>query len=195
MDNQRSFFIIYSLSFIEFKKIQRMNTPTSLKTILLLLFALTITNCKKDKCSELILDVDQDQLAQDIADIDEYIESIQDEIDANGWEVVEHPSGLRYIIKRSGSGERPNRCDAVAVTYEGRLMSTGEAFDATSSIQSFGLENTITGWQIGVPLVKEGGRITLFIPSVYAYGESGQPRGGIPPNENLRFEVILFQVQ
>lgn len=172
-----------------------MNTPTSLKTILLLILAFTFTNCKKDRCNEVNFNVDEQQLAEDIAKIDAYLETKQDEFDAEGYEVQEHPSGIRYIIKRKGSGDRPNNCDVVAVTYEGRLMSTGESFDANSSISSFNLEATITGWQIGVPLLKEGGRITLFIPSVYAYGEDGRPSGGIPPNANLEFEVLLFRVQ
>ena len=57
---------------------------------------------------------------------------------------------------------------------------------------NFPLENLITGWQIGIPLIKVGGRITLYIPSVYAYGKNGIG-SDILPNASLEFEILLFQ--
>ena len=172
-----------------------MNTPTLLKTILLLIFSLTLLNCKKDSCDELNLQVNEAQLQEDIAKIDAYLATIQDDIEAQGYEIKEHPSGIRYVIKRKGNGDKPNRCDGIAATYQGKLISNGDTFDANPNITSFTLSNTITGWQIGLPLIGEGGRMTLYIPSVYAYGSSGRPNGGIPPNANLEFEILLFETR
>jgi FKBP-type peptidyl-prolyl cis-trans isomerase len=159
-----------------------------LKLSFLLLLALSITNCGKDCDSDPNLDVNEEQLQADIAAIDAYLNE-------NGIEAEEHPTGIRYVIKRKGDGDSPSLCDNIAVTYEGRLISNGNVFDSSQNIRSFPLNGVITGWQVGVPLIKEGGRITLFIPSVYGYGATGSSSGSIPPNANLQFEVVLFGIQ
>lgn len=141
--------------------------------------------CSKDECSlEPNLAVDQEQLTQDIETIDAYLAS-------NEIVAQTHPSGLRYVIKRSGEGDRPNYCSNVSVSYEGKTLN-GNIFDSRSTPINFPLQNLITGWQIGIPLIKEGGRITLYIPSVYAYGANGIG-SDIPPNAPLEFEILLFQ--
>ena len=168
---------------------------TYLSRLFFLLFASTLllTGCRDTCDSEANLTVDQSQLAADIVKIDAYLER-------KGIDAEIHPSGIRYVIKRNGEGDRPKICDNVTVTYEGKLISNEISFDSSTSLTSLDLSNTITGWQIGLPLIKDGnggntGRITLYIPSVYAYGAIGQSAAGIPANANLEFEVILFQVR
>lgn len=154
----------------------------------------TLTSCGNDCDSEPDLNVNQDQLAEDILKIDAYLETIKDELDDQDLEVQEHPSGIRYVVKRAGTGDKPGNCSQVRVSYEGKLISNGSVFDdGTNSIRVLNLQSLITGWQIGIPLIKDGGRITLFIPSVYAYGEEGRPDSGIPQNANLQFEIILYE--
>lgn len=165
-------------------------------SFILISASVLMSACGKDCDSEPDLNVDQEQLAADIAAIDSHLaqEGIQAEV---------HPSGLRYVIKRNGDGDRPSLCDKIYVTYEGKLLSNGEVFDGTQDITEFDLSGSlITGWKIGVPLIKErgngeSGRITLYIPSVFGYGEEGNPRSTppIPPNANLEFEVLLFDVR
>ena len=155
--------------------------------LLSVLMAGVLTSCNNECESEPNLNVNQAQLAEDIEIIDAFL--AENEIEAQ-----EHPSGIRYVIKREGTGSKPGNCSRIRVSYEGKLISNGFVFDdGTESIRVFNLQSLITGWQIGIPLIKDAGRITLFIPSVYAYGANGVPDGGIPANANLQFEIILFE--
>lgn len=156
-------------------------------TPILFILVLFISSCNDDCGLEPNLNVDQDQLERDIRSIDAYLSE-------NGIEAEEHPSGIRYVISDRGEGPRPSLCNQVTVTYEGRLIRNGDAFDSAREPVSFGLENLIPGWQIGIPLIARGGRITLYIPSVYAYGERGSG-SAIPPNSNLQFEIRLVFVR
>ncbi len=147
----------------------------------------TLTSCDNECKFEPNLDVNQSQLAEDIAEIDAFLEE-------NEIEAVSHPSGIRYVLKRAGDGNKPGNCSQVRVSYEGKLISDGSVFDdGTETIRVFDLQSLITGWQIGIPIMKDGGRITLYIPSVYAYGANGRPNNGIPANANLQFEIILYE--
>jgi len=59
------------------------------------IIAILWLGCSKDECSlEPNLAVNQEQLTKDIEAIDAYLAS-------NNIEAQTHPSGLRYIIKRS----------------------------------------------------------------------------------------------
>lgn len=129
------------------------------------------------------------QLEQDIEAIDKYL--AENNIDADV-----HPSGLRYEIVNIGSGISPTLYDNVEVSYVGKLMSDGTVFDATAAGETvtFPLGNLIEGWKIGLPLIEEGGKIILYIPSSMGYGSRGVP-GKIPGNANLIFTVDLVSVQ
>lgn len=153
-----------------------------------LLIILALNACKNDTgCeSSVNLNVDQTQLAEDIATIDAYLNS-------EGIQAQEHPSGIRYTIQDPGDGDQPNLCNTVFVDYRGTLLS-GAQFDASSNTVSFTLNRLIEGWKIGIPLIREGGNITLYIPSVYAYGSSNSI-SSIPPNSSLIFTISLHLVQ
>ncbi len=79
----------------------------------------------------------------------------------------------------------------INVSYTGRLMDTGEQFDANDNIE-FPLSNLILGWQVVLLSMQEGDSVTMYIPSGYAYGAN--ETNGIPANSNLIFEMKLHQV-
>ncbi len=147
----------------------------------------TFSGCDKNEgcSSEPNLLVSQDQLAIDIAAIDAYL--LENEINAQTDE-----TGIRYVINKEGTGGKPDLCSIATVTYQGKLMSNGAVFDSRDTPISFPLRNLIVGWQIGIPKVKEGGTITLYLPSVYAYGAF--VKQDIPANSNLIFEITLLSV-
>lgn len=105
------------------------------------------------------------------------------------------PSGLQYKIITEGTGKRPAVTDTVLVNYRGTTID-GVEFDSSYKRNdpiSFPLNGVIPGWTEGVQLIKEGGKIQLFIPSNLAYGPKGAG-GVIPPDATLLFDVELIKV-
>lgn len=145
---------------------------------------ITFSGCLPDDNIEVPLTYEE-QLAIDIEIIDKYL--VDNNIDAE-----EDNSGLRYVITQEGTGANPSLADDVTINYEGRLLSNNNRFDGNENI-TFALGQLINGWQIGLPKVKEGGSITLYIPSGLGYGTRGAG-GSIPPNANLIFDIDLISI-
>jgi FKBP-type peptidyl-prolyl cis-trans isomerase len=68
---------------------------------------------------------------------------------------------------------------------DGTVFDESEEDDAVQ----FNLSNVVTGWRVGVPLIKKGGKIQLFIPSNLGYANRAQE--GIPEYSVLIFEIEL----
>jgi FKBP-type peptidyl-prolyl cis-trans isomerase FklB len=105
-------------------------------------------------------------------------------------------SGVQYEVMKTGAGKQAALGTSVTVHYTGTLLD-GTVFD--SSVQrgqpaDFPLREggLIQGWIDAIPLMKEGDKWKLYIPSDLAYGERGNQ--GIGPNELLIFEVELIKV-
>lgn len=143
----------------------------------LLLLTLSAMGCSKDV----------DQVEVDRLKIEEYIAE-------NGLNAEVDPSGLYYVIDTPGTGLQPNVSDRVRVRYKGYLLD-GTIFDQTEEDNTieFNLRGLIPGWQIAIPLLKEGGKGTFIHPSYLAYGPRGAG-GAIGPNEVLVFEIELVAV-
>ncbi len=103
-------------------------------------------------------------------------------------------SGLYYITTAVGTGAAPTATSTVEIKYKGSLIN-GTVFDqtATDKTATFALSDLIKGWQIGIPLMKVGGKVTFYIPSGLGYGSSGI--GSIPPNSVLIFDIELIRVK
>ncbi len=112
---------------------------------------------------------------------------------ANGINYTTHTSGILYEITSQGTGVFPNINSTISCFYTGKLMN-GISFDAqTSTPATFPLSGVIQGWQIIFPLVRNGGKIKMVIPSALAYSCVG--KGSIQPNSPLYFEATLVAVQ
>ncbi|AOS44178.1 FKBP-type 22 kDa peptidyl-prolyl cis-trans isomerase [Lacunisphaera limnophila] len=104
-------------------------------------------------------------------------------------------SGLQYELLATGTGAKPKETDTVKVHYHG-MLTNGTVFD--SSVQrgepvEFPLTRVISGWTEALQLMSVGDKWKLTIPAGLAYGS--QPKGDIPPNSVLIFEVELLGIQ
>jgi len=112
--------------------------------------------------------------------------------------VQTHPTGLKYVIHEQGTGKQPANNQRVDVNYYGALTD-GTMFDNSFGRGEpfkfqVGAGQVIRGWDVGVPLLNEGGKATLFIPYDMAYGEAGRPPT-IPAKAELVFYVELNSVE
>jgi FKBP-type peptidyl-prolyl cis-trans isomerase FkpA len=107
--------------------------------------------------------------------------------------VTKDSRGFYYQILTPGTGATPTPTSKVTVFYKGTLTN-GAVFDQTNANPvSFGLNQLILGWQYGIPLIKAGGRIMLYLPPSLGYG--AQTVGSIPANSVLIFDITLQGVQ
>lgn len=111
-------------------------------------------------------------------------------------DVVVLDSGLQYQVIEPGEGDSPTSDSTVTVHYRGTLVD-GTEFDSSYSRNqpaTFPVNGVIPGWAEALPLMKEGAKWKLFIPSDLAYGESGAGNE-IGPNAALIFEVELLSIE
>ena len=110
--------------------------------------------------------------------------------------VVTLPSGLQYQVLLEGTGKKPGPEDTVTVHYTGTLLN-GQEFDSShkrGQPATFPVGGVISGWVEGLQLMKEGGKMKLFIPPKLGYGENGAgPMIG--PHAALIFEVELLKIE
>lgn len=123
------------------------------------------------------------------------VSAMQTYATANSINASTHASGIMYEVVNPGSGATPTGTSKIYVTYTGKFVSNNNVFDqqANSAATGWILNTLIPGWQIGIPLINEGGTIKLIIPSSLAYGCRGFAT--IPPDAILYFEITLVDVQ
>lgn len=121
---------------------------------------------------------------------------ILEEISSRWPDAQVSESGIRYVIKKEGTGKTPPSGTKVTVHYTGMFMD-GRKFDSSvDRDQPFeftvGAHQVIPGWDETVLDMKEGEKRVIILPPAMAYG-SGGAGGVIPPNTWLVFEVELIK--
>ena len=125
------------------------------------------------------------------------VQSVETYLANNNITATKHCSGMYYKVETAGTGKTPTVCSMVAVRYKG-MLTNGTVFDETSTGEAdavFEVGRTVRGFANGLLNVKEGGKITLYIPPSHGYGNQDvRDRSGnvvIPANSILVFEVQL----
>lgn len=132
-----------------------------------------------------------DSLAQ--ANIEKTI--IEKAIVADNTPLKNTTDGIYYAILKEGTGPQVNLTDTVTVKYRLHMLNDTATIDeAKDEPATFPLKRLIKGWQLGVPLVKVGGKIRLVIPSGLAYSiRTRAPK--IPPNSILVFDIEVLDAK
>lgn len=120
------------------------------------------------------------------------IASLQAYLSSKAITATLDPGGFFYIITVAGTGANPTLASTVTFKYTGTLEN-GTVFDQSQTGITYPLNQLILGFQRGLPLIKKGGSITLFLPPSLGYGCA--QAGAIPPGSNLIFSVDLINVQ
>lgn len=140
----------------------------------------TETTCNYNECGYVVSEAEQ--------------KMVTDYLTANSLTATKHCSGLYYIIDEPGTGSAATVCNRIAFSYTGKLTN-GTVFDQSSTPIQYPLYDLITGFKNGIPLVKTGGKIRLFVPPSLGYGNNPPPGSNIPANAVLIFDVTLVGVQ
>lgn len=126
------------------------------------------------------------------------VQAVRDYLAANNLTATEHCSGLFYTIENAGTGRTPEACSFVFANYKG-MLTDGSVFDQSTQPIGFSLGGVIQGWTNGLPLIKEGGRIILYVPPSLGYGSQDRRNGQgivvIPGNSIMIFEVDLVGIR
>jgi len=127
--------------------------------------------------------------------------ALLDSLTAHGIvDAIPHPSGFYYTITNPGSGAFvSNLCTTIATYYRGGFFN-GQSFDSSLvEPAAFQLGGVIAGWQKGIPLIKKGGEITLYIPPSLGFGSTDRKdmNGNIviPANSYVVFNITLVDLQ
>nr|WP_121273615.1 FKBP-type peptidyl-prolyl cis-trans isomerase [Pedobacter schmidteae] len=121
--------------------------------------------------------------------------AIRNYVKTNNISVKKDGYGVFYQVIAPGTGSVSYTANTkVTVDYSGKVLGGSSNFDSSAGTpRTFTLGGLIPGWQIGIPYIQKGGKIRLFIPSGYAYGNSAQP--SIPANSVLDFTIELTDIQ
>lgn len=113
-----------------------------------------------------------------------------------GFDPIKKVDELKIIDLVEGTGEIVKEDATITAHYTGALANDGTIFQSSLDFKSpatFGLDQVISGWTVGVPGMKVGGTRRLIIPSVMAYG-SKRASSAIPPNSDLVFDIELISI-
>ncbi|MCO4293843.1 FKBP-type peptidyl-prolyl cis-trans isomerase [Solitalea sp. MAHUQ-68] len=108
-------------------------------------------------------------------------------------------NGVYYNVIEPGQGNIVfNAYTKVQVKFKASLLD-GTVVDSStlSNPATYTLGDLITGFQIGIPLIQPGGKVILYIPSGYVFGNRSivDDSGNViaPANSNFIFELQLLQ--
>lgn len=132
-----------------------------------------------------------EQRKKDEAALEEYLK-------AHNIQAQRTPWGAYVQIIEPGTGPKPKYGQFVQLRYTGKDLN-GKVFDSNNKpggqlypIQ-IGGGGAIIGFEDAVRQLSKGAKANIYIPSVVAYGERGNPPV-IQPNQNLMFEIEVVDI-
>jgi FKBP-type peptidyl-prolyl cis-trans isomerase FkpA len=103
-------------------------------------------------------------------------------------------TGTYVYIEQQGTGPAVEPGKYLKVKYTGKHLSTDSTFESGVYPFQLGKSPVIRGWVEGLPLFKQGGKGTLYIPGFLAYGKNPEPGSPFKSFEALKFDVEILEV-
>ena len=102
-------------------------------------------------------------------------------------------SGVAYKVIEEGKGNNFSDTSVVDIIYVGKLIK-GKQFDSSNGeAKALPLMGVVPGFREVVMQMKPGSHVLAIIPGELGYGEQGNPRAGIGPNETLIFDITTVK--
>lgn len=130
-------------------------------------------------------------LSEELEKIDQYIQ------DSSMTAQIEPEYGTRYVIHRAGNSVSPENGAYITTQYQGELLD-GTVFDTSYDNNipldfTYGQGELIPGFEMGISQLHENDSATIFIPSIYGYGEDGAG-DLVPGNAVLIFGLDITRI-
>lgn len=129
------------------------------------------------------------QLSEEVLRIEDYILK-------NSLDMKKTKSGIHYKIETVGNGWGPVLDSEVTLNYTGKILG-GDTFWSTyksgEPIKTK-LRESIRAFSEILPMIREGGKVKMIVPSALAYGLDGW-NSKIPPNSILIYDLELVDVE
>lgn len=127
----------------------------------------------------------QQSIQKDDKTIEDYLTAHNIKAEKNEW-------GVYIETLTPGQGNKPKYGQYSNVNYKGMNLA-GEVFDQGTMPVQTGLAQVVPGFAIGVSQLNKGEKARVYIPSLLAYGQQGNPPK-IQPNEVLVFELEVLDI-
>jgi cyclophilin family peptidyl-prolyl cis-trans isomerase len=145
--------------------------------------------------------VAQEKYIEKIKDLseEEYVKFMYGEVKKVFPQAQLSPSGLVYILEKSGNGENAKAGDNLSVHYKGTFRTSGKQFDSSydrnqAMTFNFKEQRMIPGFEEGLEMMSKGAKGKFIIPYFQAYGAQGRP-GAIPPYSDLVFDLEMLDIK
>jgi FKBP-type peptidyl-prolyl cis-trans isomerase len=129
------------------------------------------------------------------------VDAIKAHLAKNKITAVESPEGVFVVVKEAGDAANKVDTTKIASVYYKGYTIAGETFDTNIKPNdptakpldvNIGTGSVIPGWEIGLKYFGKGGKGTVYIPAMLAYGP--QANGAIKPYSNLVFDLEIQDV-
>lgn len=132
---------------------------------------------------------------------------IEEYLKKKGIVAQKDPSGIFVVVKESGEPVKADTGNTASVFYKGYSIigkKDGQTFDTNMDTArnpkkepypvKVGEPGVINGWAHGLKYFGKGGKGTIYIPSILAYGQQGNPPV-IGPYECMAFDMEIADVK
>ena len=145
--------------------------------------------------------VDADYKKEQNTEKEREIKVIKEYLTKNKINAVQTPEGVFVVIKEKGDlSHKVDSTKQVSVFYKGYTLK-GVTFDtnikpndpaAKAYDVTLGKNAVIPGWEIGLQYFAKGGKGSIYVPAMLAYGP--QANGALKAYENLAFDIEIQDV-